>query len=50
MNNEYIRICEVCGKKFDLYAGEGIGESYLAEGAMLPKSRYICIECKRQGK
>lgn len=44
----YIHICEICGKQFNLRNGEGLGESYISDGAMLPKSRYVCIECFRK--
>lgn len=37
-------ICYRCGKKFNLYEGEGWGESYMSDG-MLPKTRYVCMDC-----
>lgn len=47
MDKKYIHTCEICGKVFDLYAGEGWGESYNV-GGMLPKTRYVCMECIRK--
>lgn len=42
----YLHKCELCGKEFDLYEGEGWGESYFSDDeAMLPKTRYVCMEC-----
>lgn len=41
---EWEHICYRCGKKFNLYEGEGWGESYM-DGGMLPKTRYICMDC-----
>lgn len=41
----YIHKCELCGETFDLYKGEGWGESYIKEGAMLPSTRYVCMKC-----
>lgn len=47
--NGYIHKCELCGREFDLYKGEGWGESYVADG-MLPRTRYICMECIKSRK
>ena len=47
---DYIHKCELCGKTFDLYNGEGWGESYMKEGAMLPSTRYVCMECIKKRK
>ena len=47
--SDYIYKCEICGKDFDLYNGEGWGESFFDEEAILPKTRYVCMECKRKG-
>lgn len=47
--SNYIHKCELCGKLFDLYNGEGWGESYDA-GGMLPKTRYVCTECIKSRK
>ncbi len=47
MEKDYKHKCELCGKVFDLYNGEGWGESYNA-GGMLPKTRYVCMECIRK--
>lgn len=46
----YIYKCEICGKEFNLYNGEGWGESYISDGAMLPKTRYVCMECIKKRK
>lgn len=46
----YIHKCELCGKTFDLYKGEGWGESYIKEGAMLPSTRYVCMDCIKKRK
>ena len=48
--NNYIHKCELCGKAFDLYDGEGWGESYFKDGAMLPSTRYVCMDCIRERK
>ena len=47
--SNYIHKCELCGKEFDLYKGEGWGESY-NDGGMLPKTRYVCMECIKSRK
>lgn len=47
---EYDKKCEVCGKTFNIYRGEGWGEPYLKNGAMLPNTRYICRECINKRK
>ena len=46
----YIHKCELCGETFDLYNGEGWGESYIKEGAMLPSTRYVCMKCIKKRK
>lgn len=46
---KYTHECEFCGEKFDLYKGEGWGESYFA-GGMLPKTRYVCMGCIKKRK
>lgn len=48
--SDYIHECELCGKTFDLYNGEGWGESYMKEGAMLPSTRYVCMKCINKRK
>ena len=47
---DYIHKCELCGETFDLYKGEGWGESYIKEGAMLPSTRYVCMKCINKRK
>ena len=47
---DYIHKCELCGETFDLYKGEGWGESYTKEGAMLPSTRYVCMKCINKRK
>ena len=48
--NNYIHKCELCGKEFDLYNGEGWGESYFKDEAMLPSTRYVCMDCIHERK
>lgn len=46
----YIHKCELCGETFDLYKGDGWGESYIKEGTMLPSTRYVCMKCINKRK
>lgn len=48
--SNYTHKCELCGETFDLYKGEGWGESYIKEGAMLPSTRYVCMRCIKKRK
>lgn len=49
MANEYTHTCYLCGEDFDLYKGEGFGESY-PSGGLLPSTRYVCIKCDVERK
>lgn len=40
-----MKTCAECGKQFSIREGGGLGESYLKPGAMLPSTRYICLQC-----
>lgn len=46
----YNKICEECGKKVNVYTGSGIGFSYMKPGAMLPSTKYVCMDCYRKLK
>lgn len=48
--SEFIHKCELCGETFDLYRGEGWGESYIKEGTILPSTRYVCMKCINKRK
>lgn len=47
---KYNKICDECGKKVNIYTGSGIGFSYRKPNAMLPSTKYTCIECYRKLK
>ena len=47
---DYIYKCELCGETFDLYKGDGWGEPYIKEGAILPSTRYVCMKCINKRK
>ena len=46
--SKYDKKCYLCGKLFNIYEGEGWGESYMKDGAMLPSTRYVCNKCRKE--
>lgn len=46
----YNIVCSECGKQANIYTGSGIGFSYMKHGAMLPSTKYTCIDCYRKLK
>lgn len=46
----YNIVCSECGKKANIYTGSGIGFSYKKPNAMLPSTKYTCMDCYRKLK